>query len=409
MQALGYKQVSDGVWEPPVDGAKPPKNFDPAALREAPGRRSRMIKPWRDAMLALSTQSGVASAEVEDIHDRILLVDPDDAEVHTLRGEVRMKVTVDKEQVERWVLAETAQAKERRKALKDFVKKALEVDPKPDAVLPSAEENALELDWTVVLVSPVVRVLTTGERREAENVLKVASQVQSYVRFALGAASDYQPNFTIYLLTKAGEEQTFAQKHPKVTDALRAFWPKVKGTGLPACGDAVWWDDDPSRRLDGVTRHTLGTFLTTTFSITTVHGWAWEGLGLYLTRELVGTRLTWYVQPTGDEPADRKNLRAKLLVSDTNWMDEAYKVMSGPKSPGLESVMQHNVNTMSVEEMLVAYALAAFFVEAKPAELPRLLHQIGSGVRYDTAVQVALGMEVDRLEQRLRRWLEERR
>lgn len=411
MQALGYKQVSDGVWQPPTEELKPAKNWDLAAAKEAPSRRAKMIKPWRDAMVALTRDPAakMSESELDEIHDRILLVDPDDSEIRHLRGEVHMTVTVDNKEVERWVMAETAAAKDRRKEIKDFVKENRSDVPKAEEVLPTEADKALGVEWPFTFKTPVCRVLTTGDRDEALRVIHIACEIQKYFRFVLGAASEYPPDFTIYLLTKKGEQLTFLEHHPKVTEGMRSFFANLTGTGFPDSGDAAWWDDDASRRLDGITRHTIGNFFMTTFHITTAQGWAWEGLGLYLTRELIGTRLTWYVQPAAYSAGEGKSTRARLIVADANWMDEAFKVINGPKCPNLAELLSRNVNKMTIEDLLYSYALAAFLIEAKPAELSQLLHKLGSGVPPETAVQSALGMDLTKLEQRLRRWLGERR
>ena len=60
------------------------------------------------------------------------------------------------------------------------------------------------------------------------------------------------------------------------------------------------------RRLDGAARQTLGTLLMDAYGVDGRHGWAWEGLGLYLVERMVGTRLTHYVQRGRyEEPAER--------------------------------------------------------------------------------------------------------
>ena len=67
------------------------------------------------------------------------------------------------------------------------------------------------------------------------------------------------------------------------------------------------WSPSPDRRLDGAARQTLGTLLMDAFGIDGRCGWAWEGVGLYMIHDLVGTRLTWFFDTSGSSSIARRS------------------------------------------------------------------------------------------------------
>src|SRR6185295_17641971 len=104
----------------------------------------------------------------------------------------------------------------------------------------------------------------------------------------------------------------------------------------------VVWDPDPKIRLDNAVRHTLNHLMHDAFNATPKQGWIWEGLGLYLTRELISTRLTWFMTKPASDDATDVALRGVLATSDTNWMSEALKLLDGEKPPKLTTVLTHD-------------------------------------------------------------------
>ena len=75
----------------------------------------------------------------------------------------------------------------------------------------------------------------------------------------------------------------------------------------------------------------------------------------------------------------------------------------------LATVLGRDLSTMGVEDVLVSYALAAFLVEGRPEATPVLLKAVGQNVPPADAIQSALGLTVPELQERLVRWLSERK
>jgi hypothetical protein len=138
------------------------------------------------------------------------------------------------------------------------------------------------------------------------------------------------------------------------------------------------------------------------------HGWAWEGFGLYLNRELTGTRFTWFIQPSSDGKYNA--LRARLMSPNANWMNEALTMLSAADHPKLAVVLGTDVNKMGVAEMLYAYVFAAYLIEGRPDDAPELLRAIGSMQQpADQALQSVLHTSAAELDDRVQRWLSERK
>ena len=212
------------------------------------------------------------------------------------------------------------------------------------------------------------------------------------------------------MLARPGEKQLFLEKHPKSEGAYREFLETLEGSGIQGSHDMAHWGEAEAMRLDELVRLALGWLLYDAFKITADVAWVHEGVGLYMTRELVGTRLTWFVKPSEYlKPREEQALRARLLKPGTNWMDEAQRMLAREHSPKLAFVMGKRVDNMTPEDMLYAYVMAAYLLEGRPAEAPALLAKIGAGTPSAVAVQEVLGIDVRQLDERVRRWLGERR
>jgi hypothetical protein len=401
-KGLGHSRQRDGTWVP-QEGRKEPKNYTPSALAGFAVERERLTRDFRDRMLGIlmGYEKELGPARREEIYQQILSVRPDDEDIRRTLGEVPLDG--------RWVLSETATAKRRRAELKAAVKDSLASPPAPQKLLPSKADSDLGVAWRTLLRSDGVRVLSTGESDEAVSLLRATDAARRLFGAAFGISAALPEDYTLYLLVHEKEELAFLSAHPAVDEEGKAFFLGLEGSGLPGLADGVNWSADAAARLDGTTRHTVSYLLGACFGLTTEDGWAYEGLGLYLTREIVGTRLTWYVQP-GSDPSDyQKNLRAKLLTSETNWMNEAFEILGSERRPDLGSVLTSNLNEMRVEDLLFSYVFAAYLIEGRPEQVTPFLERVGSGVAPEVAIRQLLGLELDQLTDRVQRWLGERR
>ncbi len=411
-RGLGWQQVADGVWEPPKE-PKPTKNYDLAALKEAPAHYGEAIRPWRDHLLRLLEEhrAELTSSQRDSALEEILAVDPDDEQVRAVNGEVRGE--------KGWVLAETVRAKARRAEIRSIVKEALAAVPKIEDIAANDVDASFKLNWKASLGTDRVHVLTTGDRAEAERAAHVLHATREVFNKVFGTAADLHGRFTVYLVCDPASKATFIENIAGLTPAQRVFYGQVQGTGLTGSNSAAWWAEEPVRRLDGITRHTFGARLISEFNISTDVAWAWEGLGLYLTREMIGTRMTWYITPARESEtvATKKtgtDWMKKLLTPGTNWMNEGYRLVRASDAAGLAGTLMRPLNRMTPQDLFVSYVVAAYLLETEAARLPGLLRALaGSKGRpaqsLPPAWQSVFSTEFGSLAPRLERWLGERR
>ena len=121
-------------------------------------------------------------------------------------------------------------------------------------------------------------------------------------------------------------------------------------------------------------------------------------------------RLTWLAQPSRTLPAaEDMALRQRLLDPESNWMEEAHKVLVGAAPPRLAELVKKGASELTTEEVLLANALATYLLEVHPGEVARMLSRIGTGFAQLEALGDATGRAPDELERHLVRWMEERR
>lgn len=396
-KGLRFARNPDGSWKDPAP--REMKNRNPKALEELPAKRSEAIAPYRDRLLDLLESAPADAAQRKSVFDEILALDPDDARVHKLLDEVKLDG--------KWMMPETSNGKTRRGEIKVLVKKSL--DGAPALVSDAGLSEAVKLGgaWTTMVHAGGVRVMATVSADECARIARTCAAVGPFLESVLGCKAAYPEGFTFYVFGSAQEKNAFVEKLPEVTPEARAYMTAISSVGLALTDNVLLSDSDPAKRLDGAVRHTLLHLLRNAYGIDDRHGWVWEGLGLYFTRELVGTRYTWFVSVLPDPDQDAR--RVGLLLPASNWMNEALKLFDGPKPPSLAFTGGRELSQMHVEDMLCAYALAAYFVEGRPQETPDLLRRIGGGETTAAVVQDIFKLSMDELQQRVTRWLKERR
>lgn len=149
--------------------------------------------------------------------------------------------------------------------------------------------------WTALLGNARVRVLSSGGIEEARKVATMCSAAADVFKQISGASQDLPKDFTVYLMTTPVARDSFIGGWPGWSAEERTRLKTWAGSGVPGDVHIARWDADEPRRLDGAVRHVLGLLTLLNFGYDHQKcAWAWEGVGLYLTRELVGTRYTWY-------------------------------------------------------------------------------------------------------------------
>ncbi len=399
-RGLRYRRVGSKGWIQ-SRGYRPGRNQRKADAAPWQARCDALLVPYREVLLAaiddLPAELGPLPAwrELEALARSL----PEDEHLRERLGEVEVDG--------RWVLVETQRARLRRKAIPDLAAACLELAPDPVPGDIRVEERRLPLEWSTSRATPRVRVLGTTAEAEVIHTTRISHAVGDLFRYALDADGRHREDFTIYLLTQ-GEKNLLLESFPGLSPEDRAGLGPAAG-GWLGRGDRLGeWDANPARRLDGAARQTLGTFMMDVFGIDGRHGWAWEGIGLYLTHELLGTRLTWFFHPDGYAPATPSGLWTRLQSADVDWLHEAAGLIDGGVTSPLVYLLGRGVNGMNEVDALHAYALGAYLLEGHARRLPRLLERVGGGEHPTLVFEQELGFPLPVIEARLRRFLRER-
>jgi hypothetical protein len=395
-KGLRYARNPDGSWKDPAP--REMKNRNPKALEELPAKRAESVAGYRDRLLEGLESAHADAGQRALVYAEILALDPDDARVHALLGEVKTDG--------KWGMPESASGRTRRAELKALVKQCLDGAPAIEKEASTTEEAKRGGAWTSALHAGSVRVLGTVSADECGRIARTCAAIAPLLEAALGCKAAYPDGFTFYVFGSPQEKNMFVDQLADVAPDAREYMKKISSVGLASTNNVLLGDSDPAKRLDGAVRHTLAHLLRAGFGVDDRHGWVWEGLGLYLTRELVGTRYTWFVSLEPDPAQDAH--RVGLLTPTSNWMNEALKLLDAEKPTSLAFVCERELAHMHVEDMLCAYAFAAYCVEGRPRETPDLLRRVGAGDTTAVAVEALFKLSMDDVQARLTRWLKER-
>ena len=398
-QGLRYARNVDGSWKDPAP--RPAKNRNPAALEELPAKRGEVVQPFRDALIGRFEADKVPNEARKQVLEEILSIDPDDELAHKLKGEARVDGA--------WVLEETAAGKQRRAAIKAAVEAAKTSAAKPEPLSASDDDKVYTQAWKCGFQVGVLRILGTGEAAQCEKLAEGARSAAAAFQAALGAEANWIDGFTLYIVTGKAEKEPFISKIPDLSDEERQLMKRTIGGGIPGTWRVVLFEPDLARLVDCGVRHSVAHLLFRAFNLNTDKAWIFEGFGLYLTREACGTRLTWFATGGGAANEAKNSPRAKLAVKDANWMNTALQTLTKEGPPDLAKVFQEDLSKMTVDDVVVSYALAAYLIEGRSSCTAAFLKSIGEGTSTADAVQGTLGMSVPELQARLVQWLKERK
>jgi len=400
LKHLGYTRGKDGAWSPP-EKPKTYRDFDKKALAEAPARWKAATAGYVERMIALLESGTLDEQQKDQAASEALRFDPEAERVHRLLGEVQGE--------KGWVLPETVRAKERRAVLRGHVRAALEQAPPSEPVALLEREQHIPLHLQAV-AAPGLRVVGTADLDE----LRLCAQAVLALRSLLQAVfeSTYWPpggDLTVWLLKDPTHLEAFLEHHPAIAPERRAWFQKLEGGGIQGTNEFAWWTGDTQRRIDGIGRLVMGFWLSGAFGITSEQGFVYEGFGLYLTRSLVRSRMTWLAQPSAVlDPEQDMALRQRLIDPATNWMDEALRLVLERRLPDFATFVSKGASELDTEDVLYAYALATYLLEARWEQVPGMLSRIGRGVSRAQAFQETVGMSVPAFERHFERWLKER-
>jgi len=369
--------------------------------QEYPERLAALLDPYKARLFRRLERDGplLLPGTRERTLRKLLLLEPDDVALRTVLGERQLDG--------RWVLAETATAAELRRAVPTLAGEALAEVRRPELDVVTREERALDLRWRAALKTPGVRVMGTTPRKEVDETARVAEAARGLFQRVFKRDQAHRSGYTIFLLQGSGEREALLRGMPGIPQVTQDLLRQAGGGWLGAPNQLAEWDADPARRLDGAARQTMGTLLMDGYGIDARHGWAWEGIGLYLVYHMTGTRLTYFFGRAGSSSTRKTTLWPRLQAPATHWLQEARSLLAQDHAPSLEFLLGRDVDTMRDEDILVSYALAAYLLEGRPDDASVILRRIGAGEHPVAVFERVTGASLPQLELRLRRWLDE--
>jgi len=404
-RALKHTRQRDGSWTPPAKRTES-RNYGKAFEKECAEKRDALVKSFVDSGLAL-LDAHVAKSPTErsrwkaTLYADALAIDSDSELARALGGEARRD--------QEWVLLESVVAKARRLELDNLVREIVAAVPSPTDTAVREDEGRLGVDWSHAVATGRVRVLSNGSLDEARRMAVMCSAAIEMFGKVLDVEVQLPPDYTIYVLANPGSRDAFLGAWPGWSDEQRAQLKTWAGCGVPGDIHQARWDADEAHRLDGAVRHTLGLLMLRDLQFDHQKcAWAWEGVGIYLTRELVGTRYTWYSTAPASGDSETKDLLGRLMVADVNWINELYQRAKRGKAPSMAKLCAARIDAFGVDDVLASYALAAYLIEGRPTDLPKLMRSLSADGGL-AALTALFDGDLSSGDARLVRWLSERR
>lgn len=400
---LKYRRSAAGGWKRGT--YKPPRNLREPQAEDAASRRA-VGERFTDKVLPLLTRhaKNVPAARRQALLRVLGRFAPEHVDVRKAQGNVR---TDDG----RWLLVESVGASTVRAALRKQAATALASVRAPPTDRPTAADNKLRLGWTAIYQAPHVRVMGTVTKEELLLAVKrIEACHPTFLTAFPGAQTKVKP-MILYLLAGSSDKAAVLKNHPAADDGYRKWAKSLQSSWLPKTSTIWILASDRDLRLEWCSRQVMGNLLWRRFGIRGTPGWAFEGCGLYLSHLIAKQRRTFFVRRTqyGEKGTRKNDLWDRLRLKDTDWREEARKLLASEQAPNLRLLLGKKLNAMNTEDMLASFALCAFLIEGRPATLPKLLEDVGRRKKTSVDVLSAAGLDPDTLGIKLRRWLEETR
>ena len=415
-KTLGYKRKNKdepwvlGKYKAPKDRAKP------GAMDELEAEREARMEPLRRPLLDVLDQPGVSRKKRAREAELYLALAPNDRSLRFLMGEMR---GVDGD----WVNADVARTRTRRAELAEMVQRYTSEVPELEHWPITGNLADVNLQWTESFQTHRLKATGTGSEDEIRRAATVVhmledlladilpkAQVEMIGRGKFSRPRDPQPEmlgkYGVFLLASPSQIGALLEGWENLTPEERELFPTLATALLDGRNSIGVWEADPVKRLDALVRQVIGIYLRDHYTMSTRQGWVWEGLGLYLTHLAVGTRLTYFIRPSGYVEANTgPRLGMRLMDANADWLAILVEELQKPKPPRLIYMLGKDVNSLSVREMLLAHGLAAYLTELHPQRLPVILKRIGAGEDSFLVFEEEFGMKMPEIEKELETWL----
>lgn len=393
---LRYSRQLDGSWKQSAD-FKEPVNTSADHATEFQIKRAGIVDPFCEKIFhALDAHGAGTDTKLREATLKMLLaIDPKNPKYRSAWLATRRGGLIEAADGPLFV-AQLKDLEASGKALLDSI-------PDPKETRKRTVEEKLGIPWMAAVETDHVRILGSMDPAETRDAARKSEAVGILFQRMFSTPPLWPTDFTIYLLGGGGERESFLKNFPGIPPEQRQLAESTEGVWA-SDSQVVDWSKTRDRRVDGAVRQTLGKLMANSFRIGTKPGWVPEGFGIYLSYQITRTRLTWLVPPSRYANQAGK-LRDRLVQPDADWFREARKLWDSPTHPRLPNMMAVDIGSMTDEDLLASYALAACLLSLRAAETPALLRAIGEGLHPQEALQSTLGLGLDELDALFHSWL----
>jgi hypothetical protein len=388
---LRYVRQKDRTWK--QTNARPFFDEKKELLPEWTKRRAAALDPMRAELEPfLAERDDWRTAGVRDRVLRTLVaVWADDADLHDRNGETSIDG--------KWLLKETVGVAVRRRRLIDVASAALKT-----AVTDASAYPQRVAEYGTCVTAPDFELRARVPPAEAVEMAARITAARAVADEFLFQRSRFRPGFVFHLFGSIEEGRRFLASRPDVSPERRKFGDG-RGSWWPTDDELVVDDDAREKRLDDCVRQTFDMLRRADgYHLYYAPGFLSEGVGMYLTWALLGTRLTVFVQTT--QYADQA--RRELADAGADWVNVVRKqVLEKGVAPNLKVLIGTPLNSMTRDDGVMSYALAAYFLEGRPDDFRRLFGTMTRKHGFPESLAETLDIDVEGLELRFVRWLRE--
>jgi len=334
----------------------------------------------------------------------LIALDPDDPVLRRRNGEVFVKG--------RWTLEETLRTRVRRGKLKSEARKILKSIGTPRTTVVPEPEKRTGVKWSGAVELGDWRVVGTVPIRELRRLAQLFVAAPDLHLAAFGSSPVTPPRRVAVVMRGRKQAAAALATHPDAhQDALEEI-PRADSLWLNVDRDRVGlWFPTAVARAELTARQAFDDLFERHFG-EALPGWARSGAELYLVHRLVGTRLTFMIEPSryGTRATEVDDLMRRALQPGADWLAIARGLLRVGRGPDLRVFIGKATNDLSDEEGIWSYAFAAYLIEGRPDDAAKLLRAITTeGERLEDVALRLWTIDLDGLEARFVRWLDETR
>jgi len=388
---LRYVRQKDRTWK--QSSARPFFDEKKELLPEWTKRRADALDPMRAELEPFLEQRD--DWRTVGVRDRLLrtlvALWADDAELHDRNGEASIDG--------KWLLKETVGVAVRRRRLLDVSSAALKAAVKDAAAYPMRVA-----EYGTCVTAPDFEVRARVPPAEASEFASRITAARVVADEFLAPRIRLRTGLVVHVFPSVAEGRRYLDSRTDVTADRRRFG-EGRGTFWLTGDELVVADDTRDKRLDSGVRQAIDTMARADgYWLFAAPGFLSEGVGMYLTWALLGTRLTVFVQST--KYADQA--KRELADAGADWVNVVRKlVLEKGVAPNLKVLIGTPLNAMTREDAVMSYALAAYFLEGRPDDFQRLYATMTGKRGFPESLAETCGVDAEGLELRFVRWLRE--